>query len=243
MPVKSKHIPQFVYKYGRSLSAGELKRFEQRLAYPLLRDNYQEFLKKYNTLYLFRWSHDDWTLDRRYFWHRFLKKIGETDVDHHSSNRVHIKAIQEATGIPLGVDQNDNLRYLFKHNKDIRDVNSSVEKVLATAPKNHLELLSVGTKLSDLNGTASSTALLGANYIKPLVEESLSMYQDLDYDKLLQLARNTKNESPTGPKQVAKQLLRNVTSGQLTRPAMSKSRDWLFFTNPSPYTVAKYVDT
>ncbi|CUS21352.1 LAQU0S03e00606g1_1 [Lachancea quebecensis] len=82
----------------------------------------------------------------------------------------------------------------------------------------------VGVKL----GSSGSSVL---SHIQPLLEESSKMYQDLNYEKLLQIAKSKSTGDADPVKSQAKKVLVALAENKLSKPRLTDNRQWLLFTS------------
>ena len=237
---------KFLLKYPAVPSSKELARLERKVATSFTRQKYQEYLSKYNIFCLFAWKHnhreigdgsnDDSTIiDKRHYWRMFNRSTMGRDLQglalsqrqqeqQYSSialkEPLDIKVFEECISLNFIGDPTTQLQCKLTRTNHLEAIERALKRVDAD-PASQLEVFSLGIRLDAQNEEL--------DYIQPLLEQSHSMYKELNYDKLVQFAKWERTDGQSPKSQIAKSFLHKLAKSNLSVPLLSVDGNWLVF--------------
>ena len=190
-------------------------------------------LQSYNTLYLFSWQLEkDRKINRDYYWNLFFENgfknggLDTTAPSLHLPEKINNSIFQECVGTKLS-PSNEEYRLFLQRNPNIDSIESTLSYV-EDNPSSELTLKMMGLLINpEINISLMETI----SYIQPFLEESNNKYTNLDYTKLLELAKNSSTERDPNKLKV-KELLHGLARNDLSVPKLVKNGDWLILTKP-----------
>lgn len=217
-------IPKWVYRYPAIPSEADFKQLERKVIGRYLKREYTQLLTRYNTFYTFNWMGDPSRkiVDTDYSWRQFSKRCNGQLYS--LKSRLNTKVFDKC----IGVVDNDKSS-IIPSGKDIRAAFQSVsilEQILLEFPNNSdLQLSSVGVRIGN-------TSVKGISEIEPLLEEAQTKYKNLDYKKLLAIAKQSQTSSQEGAvnRLMAKQFLEKLAKQKIMHPSTTADGQWLLFT-------------
>lgn len=220
--------PRFVYRYCFR-NQHLLSDIERKVDKKVLSNKYDEYLTTYNTLALFEWREDKIAdINRGYYWRTFADTAHSGGAS--EQNSTHIFLEDKINSIALdSCLQTDCLKPGVEYRcsfQNILDV-APIERLLdyTTASDSKLRLHSLALRISSQRDRPINKI---ASYIQPLLEDSVNMYKDIHYEKLLRIAKEAKEDNGTS----VKRLLVKLAEDGLLSPKLVCRNDWLIFTRP-----------
>lgn len=242
--------PYFVRRWG-AISPKELRALEKHVGWMVEINQYKEYLTKYNTFHVFEWKpHDqEVLLDKDYYWEKEIKRSYFAGEHVPKSPTVFLKsgtnlrAFQSVLQIPnMGEVRNGNFkdfRCVFQdipHLRNIHQVYSMFEGGRQYSP---LQLVCMGIKV-DTEQQNSNHELI--NYMQPILDNVLNKYKDLNYEKLISIAKGSNvQENKNGQRNAAHSsfkvsdsddvriFLSQIAELGLTTPKLVYKAKWLLF--------------
>ncbi|CAI4044320.1 Cbt1p SKDI_11G0140 [Saccharomyces kudriavzevii IFO 1802] len=255
--LKALKTPKFVLKYGK-VTSGQRFKLKCKIKEKLCENKYQEYLNEYNTFLLYDWessgavSTTDSSYSLPYLWKEFIREavvkgaINDKFPTVFMKKRLRNFAMGRCLGLEFLTDPSGSAheyRCLFQTVQDIPYLSKLILfKSMPSVPI-RLRVHTIGINInSGPNRSVASSAggEAGINeavsYIQPLLEESSRMYRNLDYWKLLKIARANTQDGPldesTPIKSQVKLLLDQLATNQMTSPSVTDhgGHNWLIFT-------------
>ena len=236
---------KFLLKYPAVPNSKELARLERKVATSFTRQKYQEYLSKYNIFCLFAWKHnhqevgdggnEGGRIDRSHYWRMFnrsgigrdLQGLGlpqQQQEQQYSSialkEPLNVKVFEECISLNFIGDPTMQLQCKLTRTNHLEVVERALKRVDAD-PGSQLEVFSLGIRLDAQNEEL--------DYIQPLLEQSHSMYKELNYDKLVQFAKWERTDGRSPKSQIAKSFLHKLAKSNLSVPLLSLNGNWLVF--------------
>ncbi|CAI4578407.1 BAQ_1a_G0031270.mRNA.1.CDS.1 [Saccharomyces cerevisiae] len=250
--------PKFVLRYG-NVSGKQRFALKRKINYKLRESKYQEYLNEYNTFVLYDWENSgagslvDSSYNLPSLWKEFITEGISKGAINDKLPTVFMKRklTNSALGHCLGLDfltdpseSEHEYRCMFQ---TVQDIPSLSQLILFNSMPNvsvRLKLHTIGININFgckrsliSNGGDQDTEMSEAvSYIQPLLEESSRMYRNLNYWKLLKIARNNKKDEPldqsTRIKSQVKLLLSQLATNRITSPSVTDhgGHNWLIFT-------------
>ncbi|KAJ1056280.1 Cbt1p [Saccharomyces cerevisiae] len=250
--------PKFVLRYG-NVSGKQRFALKRKINYKLRESKYQEYLNEYNTFVLYDWENSgagslvDSSYNLPSLWKEFITEGISKGAINDKLPTVFMKRklANSALGHCLGLDfltdpseSEHEYRCMFQ---TVQDIPSLSQLILFNSMPNvpvRLKLHTIGININFgckrsliSNGGDQDTEMSEAvSYIQPLLEESSRMYRNLNYWKLLKIARNNKKDEPldqsTRIKSQVKLLLSQLATNRITSPSVTDhgGHNWLIFT-------------
>ncbi|QLG74664.1 hypothetical protein HG535_0G05470 [Zygotorulaspora mrakii] len=218
------NAPKFVYRY-KSRAIGKDAKLTRSLEQEVQTCKYREILQSCNTFAIFDWIEDNTTrINRRYYWDKFIKTI-RNDVQ--KGNIASLTAKLNNTAFSKAL-QIKNLKKAQDYRCSFFSVQTvdGLETLLQAFNVENckLRLHSLGLRVVAQSGEPGGNSV--ASYIQALLEESTNMYTNINYDKLLKIAKASKNQSD----QSGKRLLESLAEKGLSTPILANEDTWLLVT-------------
>ena len=216
-------IPKWVKRYPAVPNAAQFKQLETKVIDRYLAKEYNQLLSRYNAIYRFNWiKHNDRkVIDLDHTWKQYMKPY--TGQLYLLKSKTNTRVFAKCMG--LLPDSKNNIT---PWNKDTRMAFQSVsvlEQLLLDLPSNgDLQLTGVGVRLG-------KGAMEGVSEIEPLLEEAQNRYKDLDYNKLLSIAKQGQKGVGAGgeSRQAAKLFLERLAKQNIMHPSTTTDGQWLLF--------------
>ncbi|SCV02179.1 LANO_0F15786g1_1 [Lachancea nothofagi CBS 11611] len=236
------NVESFVARYGSKLGRKDLK-IPSEIIGATTMDQYSNYLKKYNCFVLLRLQSRQFQVtDRDLFWKPFCDEVHALyrepakPIDWRFTTAPSPIFFRTPLNIPLlnkllGTSLRDapDLFCSFQHFSSL-DSATALCKYIELAGSTNIgptfEPVVVGVNLADPESVAIS-------HIQPLLEESSQMYQDFNYEKLLEIAKRTHLKGSDPIKTQVKKLLETLAESKLSVPCLTKRHQWLLFTSGS----------
>lgn len=249
--------PKFVSKYG-NVTGKQRSFLKWKIQDKICESKYQEYLNEYNTFVLYDWegsnaaaAGEDSSYNMPYLWQEFIREgVSKGKINDRLPTVFMKKKLRNsAMGRCLGLDfltepsqSTHEYRCLFQ---TVQDITYLSQLLLFNSTQNIPMRLKVHTIGININSgpkrsvvrNASDTGMNEAvSYIQPLLEESSRMYRNLNYWKLLKIARRDVHDEPldgsTSIKSHVKLLLDQLATNQMTSPSITDhgGHNWLIFT-------------
>lgn len=222
------HAPRFVYRYWFR-NQHSLSDIERRVDKKVLSNRYDEYLTTYNTLVLFEWRKDKIRdINKDHAWRRFADIVHSGGASNHNSmpiflgdkiNSIALENCLQTDCLKPGVEY----RCSFQNILDVAPIEHLLD--YTTASDSKLKLHSLGLRINSQGDRPINNV---ATYIQPLLEDSINMYKDMNYEKLLRIAKGAKENNGTS----VKQLLVRLAENGLLSPKLVRRNNWLMFTRP-----------
>ncbi|CCE65989.1 hypothetical protein TPHA_0O00170 [Tetrapisispora phaffii CBS 4417] len=223
--LKTTNAPRYAYRHLLEPMARTTDASFLGLQRSTRASKYHECLRHSDLVVMVNWVQTDLVFNQPYYWKMFAKKL-EDGVFHHEP--VDSKLYNELFGIP-DADPSSNktdVRIWTQDKLNLQTLNHLLEMVRRDDSK--FSISSIG-----INVNAKEHEMNAATYIQHLVRESTEKYNNINYEKLLQIAREQRT-TPTSHERIFKDLLLNLADLELTRTSLAKDKRWIFFTAPVP---------
>ncbi|SCU99301.1 LADA_0H18844g1_1 [Lachancea dasiensis] len=235
-----------VFGVGRSVARYRSKTAELQSEVPqqylqsLTKLRYSSYLESYNSFVLLRWHSGKYkTSQKDLLWRSFCQDISALFPPKNDCDPL-VAPSPVFFGTPLNVPTMDQLLgsdpisdesecfCSFQHLSS-QDSAVALRKYLETATKKskygpRFTPIAVGMNLSSSQSPATS-------HIQPLLEESFPVYRDLNYEKLLDIAKRIQPADSDPMKAQVKKLLETLAEIGLSIPRRTKRDGWLLFTS------------
>ena len=208
--------PNFVYGFQKGQNKVR-QRLHSKLGLPTTVDKYKESMDNLDSFVLMSWVPQDINLDRDFFWSSFTKDHGKGVYFQDPINNNLFQTIVDECFL----DKRLEYRAWSQISLDI----DSMNKVLYSTKRDDSKIM---VKCVGINANARQKNTNVANYIQLLVNDSTEDYKNIDYQKLLQIAKD--NESHSSLDNAFKQLLANLADLELSYPNLVYNDKWLLFT-------------
>ncbi|CCE92847.1 Cbt1p TDEL_0F00360 [Torulaspora delbrueckii] len=222
--LESLKAPAFVYRY-RTDTKATVKNLECKLEPAVSANKYNALLNNYNTMILYEWFHpNESVIDKEYYWQKFANAIHMKT----SSNKevpmifladdINHKGLQSCLGTNI-LNNASDCRCSFQNYVKASPLDKLIKKITKNADK--LKLHSLALRIDSHNDKAINNFVVS---LQPVLEESMNMYQDIHYDKLLQIARNARSGNKV------RDVLTSLADSGLSSPRLVRNGSWLIFT-------------
>ncbi|EDO19644.1 hypothetical protein Kpol_1018p184 [Vanderwaltozyma polyspora DSM 70294] len=212
--LKVLQAPGFVH--SNNAKASELSnQLRKDLGGTLIRDRYNDHLKYSDSLVMFSWLPYEGTMNKHYYWDSFAKQNNRGTF---FRQPIQSNEFEKEIQLPF-LDSRTDYRLWFQDNMEIDNLNSILKSTLSN---DKLQVECVG-----LNINARENGSSIAKHIQSLLIESTEKYKNIDYEKLLQIAKN--KDIPDIDKSI-KQFLLNLADLELSKPNLVQRNQWLLFT-------------
>lgn len=209
-------LPRFLRRFPAVPGKKQFIRLEEKVTRDYIKQKYSELLSSYNTFYLYNWilDPDEFRINRDYIWQEF--NDSKKGTVYPLKRRLKKSIFEKSIGLPF-IGWNHELRASFQ------SINALDDIILRTS--NRLSPYGIGIRIDERH-------IEGIAEIEPLLEESQNMYKNLNYQKLLDIARqNRRNNTETNQsKQSAKLFLEQLAQNKVLLPAISPDKKWLVLT-------------
>lgn len=223
--------PRFVYQYWFK-SAKTIKNLETRLASKACAAKYDEYLNSFNSLILYEWrKQKDLTINRGYYWDKLASELGplrdptaSADGKFSSlflADKLNKEALQKCLQGDL-LDDTNEYQCSYHNITEVSQFDHLIDRITTNSSK--LQIHSLGLRLN-FSGDKSINSFVGA--IQPVLEESLNMYRDINYEKLLLIAKQAKSGNSV------RDLLIKLAENGLSSPKLVRGNDRLIITRSS----------
>ncbi|QLL34607.1 hypothetical protein HG536_0G04690 [Torulaspora globosa] len=211
--------PSFAYRY-QLYDRDTVGTLEQKLAERIAAAKYDWFFQNHSSMLLFEWPSDR-TVDRDYYWREFANCVNRTfDGDSATtflSDKLSNEALDSCLGTPIASGRAEH-RCMFQKGLEARSLAKLVDSVAQNA--SGLRLKALAFRLES-EGEKHSNNFVAS--LQPVLEESMNMYRDIHYEKLLKIARQAKSDNS------AKDVLAKLAENDLTSPRLVRDGSWLMF--------------
>lgn len=212
--------PRFVYKY--QLHNSSIRQLERKVVDDVAASKYNWFLSTYNTMLLFEWPKSD-IIDRDYYWREFARSVDQKSSSSGDSSTIYFsekisnRALDTCLNTKLLTADSEH-RCLFHNGLEASSLADLVESVNENTGELKLKLMALRVNFEGDKGVNDFVTSL-----QPVLEESMNMYKDVHYEKLLQLARQTKDDNSV------KDVLAKLAENNLSSPRLVRNNSWLLF--------------
>ncbi|CAR21887.1 Cbt1p [Lachancea thermotolerans CBS 6340] len=244
-------ISKSITRYGGKHS-GSRSKLERKVLEEMTAGCYSRYLANYNCFVLLQWREIEGVgrANRARMWRRLCEGVNEAYRTSGAASGAASSA--ENIGIPPSpvffehpLDTRLFARVLqTKHLCQKQKLLCSFQRLSspesATALLQYLELAAKPADRSD-GDAAFEPVVVGVklasrdssvvSHIQPLLEESSKMYQDLNYEKLLQIAKCKSIGDADPAKSQAKKVLVALAENKLSKPRLADNQQWLLFTS------------
>lgn len=215
--LKALNAPEFVFKYARTRFS--IPNLQRKVECSALTKKYAEYLSDYNTFALLQWrKRDESWFDEEYYWKEFVGRIERIPSMNQPTLFLREKLNNEAmricleSSLPNGINQ---YRCTFQNISEPGPIQTILD--LTSADNAKLELHTLGLRTEGNNIAA---------YIQSFLEESDNMYKDISYEKLLSIAKQSKESENSS----VRKLINDLAENGLSRPSIVKHNEWLVLT-------------
>lgn len=222
--LRSLKAPEFVFKYQHDSKAA-IRQLERKLEPSVSAAKYGECLNNYSTMILYEWSHQaDSVINRDYFWRKFADaqqntaSVGESVPSIYLADDINHDGLTRSLGLNI---LRHGSRYRCSFQKDLKApvLNEIIKATAQNSDK--LKLHSIALRIHSHNDKAINSFV---SSLQPLLEESTTMYQDIHYEKLLQIAKKARSGN------AVRDLLTRLADAGLSSPKLARNNSWLLFT-------------
>ncbi|SCU86783.1 LAFA_0E03026g1_1 [Lachancea sp. 'fantastica'] len=234
---------KFVSRYGSNGYLSKTSSTSKELVNAMTLDRYSTYLNNYNCFVLLRPRKNEVHLkNQNLLWRSFC---GEVKSFYRDSSKTQSDLDFTIAPSPVFFEKPPKLSLLdklldselncdgrswfcFFQNLDSLHSTAAFRQYLehtksSTDPATRFEPVVVAINMGDHNSTAISC-------IQPLLEDSSQMYRDLDYDKLLKIAKQSQTKSSDPMRKEVKSLLEALAENRILVPRMTKRARWLLLT-------------
>ncbi|QLQ82677.1 hypothetical protein HG537_0H04400 [Torulaspora globosa] len=210
--------PRFVYRY-QLYDRDSVGALEKRLADRIAVEKYEWLFQSNSSMLLFDW-HREKGFDRDYYWREFAHCVngavnagaGATFV----SDKLRNAALDGCLGAVVASGRAEH-RCMFHKGLDTRSLAQLVDSAVQNTEGLRLKALALRL---NFEGEMASSFVAS---LQPVLEESINMYKDIHYEKLLQIAKQTKSDN------AVKDVLAKLAENDLTSPRLVRNNSWLMF--------------
>lgn len=213
--------PRFVYRYQLH-DKDPIARLERKVVDRTAAAKYDWYLTNYNTMLLFEWPRDN-TIDRNYYWRAFANSMNRPAAEDkklatvYLSDKIRNRALDNCLGTKIASGPVEH-RCLFQNGLQASSLAQLVDS--ATKSVGGPRLKAVALRIS-LEGDKRINEFVTS--LQPVLEESMNMYKDVHYGKLLQIAKQAKNDNSV------KEVLAKLAENDLSSPKLVRNNSWLMF--------------
>ena len=221
--LESLKAPAFVYRY-RTDTKATVKNLECKLEPAVSANKYNALLNNYNTMILYEWFHpNESVIDKEYYWQKFANAIHMKTSSKEVpmiflADDINHKGLQSCLGTNI-LNNASDCRCSFQNYVKASPLDKLIKKIIKNADK--LKLHSLALRIDSHNDKAINNFVVS---LQPVLEESMNMYQDIHYDKLLQIARNARSGNKV------RDVLTSLADSGLSSPRLVRNGSWLIFT-------------
>ncbi|CCD24467.1 Cbt1p NDAI_0D01530 [Naumovozyma dairenensis CBS 421] len=223
---KGVKVPKFV-QWSERNQKNDFQHLERQIEKDIAFKRYTTYLSEFNTFFIFTWrTKEDYILNKDYYWNLFFRKgfnsgslnskIGSLFLSQRLNNTVFQKCLKIDFLKPR-----TEYRLFLQNNTDVEGLE---EVINYTQTNRDLQLHCVGM---NVNPHAKSPMLGTLKYIQPLLEESNNLYKNIDYLKLLEIAKMQPSDEPGKVK--IKYLLQLLAKSKLSSPKLVDDGRYLIF--------------
>ncbi|CEP63149.1 Cbt1p LALA0_S07e03510g [Lachancea lanzarotensis] len=236
---------KFVSRYGFKGDPSKIE-ISTELIKSMTLDRYSRYLNFYNCFVLLRPRDSRFHLrHKNLLWRSFCRDTSSL-YDKEST----LQSVQNPTSAPspvffekppkmallnelLGCELNDNGKDCFCFFQNLDSLHSTaafrqyLERTKSSKSVTDFEPVAVAINMDDHSSPAIS-------YIQPLLEDSAQIYSDLNYEKLLRIAKHSQTKSSDPMRKEVKRILEAFAENGFLIPRMAKRGRWLLLTAESP---------
>lgn len=210
--------PSFAYRY-QLYDRDTVGTLERRLADRVVAAKYEWFLQSNSSMLLFDW-HGGKAGDREFYWREFANSVNRA-LDNGAmatflAGKLRNEALDSCLGAAVASGGADH-RCVFCKGLDARSLAKLLDSVAQRAGELRLKALALRL---DFEGEKHSNFVAS---LQPVLEESMNMYTDIHYEKLLQIAKQAKSDN------AVKDVLAKLAENDLTSPRLLRNNGWLLF--------------
>lgn len=223
--LQSVKTPKFVYRYGIDTDA-TVRDLERKVNPIVSAAKYETLLNNYGLMVIYEWFHpNEYVLDKDYYWREYVRMISHSMPSDKSlptvfvADDVNHEGMKECLGTSI-VCKSCEIRCSF-HNLSKPSSVGNLIKAITRKTNSMLKLHSLALRIRS-NSDDSTNGFVSS--LQPLLEESMTMYHNIHYEKLLQIARKSRR----GDK--AKELLTLLADNGLSSPKLVRNNSFLLFT-------------
>lgn len=226
----SRKIPKFIYRYGNKLNNHQMKDLESKIKPLHVQKSYNNYLQSYNSFHLFQWaSKNNERINRKYYWNEVFKRE-LYNIEANPENRtdplkepIDTKQFELALGTSISDKLNETeLQCVFNSSVGMSYLLDVIK--LADSDVHKLKLVTVGIRINGKGNLSENSEL-----IQSLLEESASMYKNINYANLLKIAKSARITESNPNRQFAYELLHKLSQLHLTTPTITSDMRWLLF--------------
>lgn len=218
------NAPKFAYRYQLKDSKMN-SHTKKQLVTNVLTEKFEKYLCEYSNFALFDWADDGLRkINRNYFWNEYANQnsnAGQNERAMFFPDRLNNRAFENSLQFKW-LGSLTEYRCSFQNVQDMRPLMELLDSTTASGSKLRLHSLGLRVKSNKRSPPISSIA----SYIQPLLEESMNMYTNLNYDKLLRIAKQSKTHTDNA----ARSLLVRLAENGLSSPKLVNDDNWLLFT-------------
>ncbi|SCV00095.1 LAMI_0G02850g1_1 [Lachancea mirantina] len=220
---------------GRAVRAHRKPVLPPAVADLMTMHRYYEYLRQYNGFVLFRWQRDNddtWNYSYDLCWRDFcaqthrMYRARAVEQPLFLANLVNTRLLNRALGSTHtdAVPASENLNCTFLQVGSDVSVSALIEYLKQSQNKTEpkLQPVSVALKLAGSNSHVVS-------YMQALVQESTKMFERVNYEKLLQIAKQSSETQKNPAKMHVRELLISLARCSLSNPQLTPESDWMLF--------------